>query len=119
MQHSLAVKTDDIDFLGVEVVAVDKGSHRGGVAGGDHRLGRGQRAGPGGAVREARGVGDGLAQQGAILVCIGQEARAAKGDGRLAVGLDQGDVDPVHRGAAHEANGGGGHFNRLSICRAP
>ena len=48
MQHGLAVKADDVDFFRVEAVALDEGLNRGAMAGGNHRFGRGKRAGAGG-----------------------------------------------------------------------
>ena len=46
-----------------------------------------------------------LAQQAALAIGIGPVAGRSEGLHPLAVGFDQGDIDPVQRGAAHQAEG--------------
>ena len=71
---------------------------------GDGALGLAQDARPRIALRQVDGLGQGLAQQAALLVGVGPVAGRPERLDPPAVGLDQGDVDPVERGAAHQTD---------------
>ena len=62
-----------------------------------------QRAGAGGAILESDGVGEGAAQQRTVRLRVGDEAGRPEGEAVDAVRVEQGEVDAVHRCAAHEA----------------
>lgn len=65
-------------------------------------------------VREAGGGGERPPQQVALLFRVGVGARLSAFHTGLAVGLDEGDVDPVQRCAGHQAQGGDkGNFRRF------
>src|ERR1700693_3028337 len=71
---------------------------------GDRALGLAQDAPPRVALRQGGGVGQGTAQQAPCAVCIAPIPRRSQGLYPLAIGFDQGDVDPVERGAAHQTD---------------
>src|SRR5579885_3246397 len=56
------------------------------------------------ALRKQSGIRNGFAQQRSIGVLVGEECRGSQADCILAVGLDQGGIDAIHRGSAHEAD---------------
>ena len=113
VQHGLAVKADDVDFF---AASRPWRSIKGRTAAAWRAVTivSAAASAPGRAARSERRAASAMAcaQQRAVLVVIGKETRAAKSDGVFAVGLDQGHVDPVHRGAAHQADGYGvGHLD--------
>ena len=104
MQHRLAVKADHADLLARHRVLGEKRLDRIGVNFGDELLGRGQNAGPVGAVGEPGRRFHRLAQKGALLVGVIAAARRTEGFDPLAVRFDQRNIHPVHRGAAHQSD---------------
>ena len=71
---------------------------------GDRALGLAQDARPRVALRQVDGLRQGLAQQAAFFIGIRPVAGGAERLDPPAVGFDQGDVDPVERGAAHQTD---------------
>ncbi len=102
MQHGLAMKADDIDAFAIDAAHFQKLPHGVEVAFCDHGFGLRQSARPRAAIIKRNGGGDRGAKQDAILVLIREEPGPAKGDRGLSVSLNQGDVDAIHRGAAHQ-----------------
>ena len=104
MQHRLPVKTDHIDARAVDAVRLQKILDRPHMRLGDNRLRRRHRARPLRAVGDRDRIRQRLPQHGALVVRIGAEATRPLCDARLAVRLDQRDVDAIHRGAGHQAD---------------
>ncbi len=104
VQHGLAMKADDIDFLAGNAVLRREGRHGFGMREGDGALGFAQDTGPRVALRQTDRLGQGLTQQPAFPVGVGPVPRGAKGPYPFAVGFDQCDIDPVERGAAHQTD---------------
>ena len=75
-----------------------------GMRNGDGALGLAQDTRPRIALRQMDGLGQGLAQQPTFGFGVGTVAGGAKRLDPLAVGFDQGDIDPVERGAAHQTD---------------
>ena len=103
VQNGLAVKADKIDRGAVDGVRHEKGFDRFRMTAGDHRVGQRQAARPRAAIVERRRRRNGAAQQCPVRLGIGKKSGAAKRDDLLPVGLDDRDIDAVHRGAAHQA----------------
>ncbi len=104
MQHGLAVKADDIDVLAREVVLRGKGGHRFGMRDRHRVLGLTQDARPRIALRQVNGFRQGLAQQPTLVLGVRPVAGWPKRVHPPAIGFDQGDIDPVERGAAHQTD---------------
>ncbi len=104
MQHGLAVEADDVDRRRVDRILAQELLDGFGVPVGDHALGEGEHAGAGVAVFQRAGLGEGAAQQRAVGVGIGIVVRRPERERGLAVGLDERDVDAVHRGAGHQSD---------------
>ena len=112
MQHGLAVEADDIDIMRGQAVFGQEPRHRIGVALGDLGFERRKIAGAlrsfgdglGGFERD----GDPLRKGGIIGRKIGRPGLHAVAP----VGLDQRQIDAVHRGAAHQAE------RRLDLAHA-
>ena len=102
VQDSLSVKPDQIDRRPADGTRRQKCFDRFRMAIGDHGIGVRQRPGTGVAILEQAGILDRPAQQGPVRFGIGIRSRRAKNDPLFAVGLDQGNVNAIHRGAAHE-----------------
>ena len=92
-----------------------------GMRHGDGALGLAQDARPRIALRQMDGLGQGLAQQAALVFGVGPVAGRPERLDPLAVGFDQGDVDPVERGAAHQTDCRHHHRNGAfaTPCRCP
>ena len=75
VQHGLAVKADDIDILAGDAVLRGKGGDRLGMGDGDRALGLAQDARPRIALRQMDGLGQGLAQQPALIFGVGPVSR--------------------------------------------
>ena len=104
VQHGLAVEADDIDVFTGNVVLRGEAGDRLGMGLGHGALGFDQDTRPGIALRQVDGLGQGLAQQATLVGGIGPVAGRTKRLHPLAVGFDQGDVNPVERGAAHQTD---------------
>ena len=104
MQHGLAVKADDIDVLAREAVLRGKGGHRFGMRDRHRVLGLAQDARPRIALRQVNRFRQGLAQQPTLVLGVGPIAGWPKRLHAPAIGFDQGDIDPVERGAAHQTD---------------
>ena len=92
-----------IDRGAVDGVRRQKGFDRFHMTAGDHGVGQRQAARPRIAVLEQGRVRGRAAQQRPIRLGIGKESAAAKRDDLLPVGLNDRDIDAIHRGAAHQA----------------
>jgi hypothetical protein len=103
MQNGLAVKADQIDRGATDGVRREKGFDRFRMTAGDHGVGQRQAARPRAAIVERCRLRDRAAQQCAIRLAVGKKSSAAKRDDLLPVGLDDRDIDTIHRGAAHQA----------------
>ena len=86
----------------VETVLRGEGGHSFGMRRRDDLLGLAQDPRPGIAPRQVHGFRQRLLQEAALTVAIGAVAGRTEGLYPLAVGFDQGDVDPIERGAAHQ-----------------
>ena len=107
VQDGLAVKADQGDVGGREPRLVQQRPDGAGVSLGGKPLGladgmRHRRAAFG--VANGAGILQRPAQQGAGFAVIGQRQAGAGADDRLAIGLEQGGIDAVQRGAAHQAD---------------
>jgi hypothetical protein len=111
VQHGLAVKSDDIDVFPRNVVVRREGRDRLGVGRGHHTLGLAQNAGPRVAIRQLHRLGQRLAQHAALGLAVGPVAGRPERFYAFAVGLDQGDIDPVQRRSAHQPYGSHHHWN--------
>jgi hypothetical protein len=116
VQHGLAVKADDIDILAGDAVLRVEGGDRLGMGQSDGAFGLAQDAGPRIALRQVDGFGQGLAQQATFPVGVGPVAGRADRLHPPAVGFDQGDVDPVERGAAHQTECRQHHCHVVTPC---
>ena len=87
-----------------DAVLRGKGGDSLGMRQGDGALGLAQDARPRIALRQIDGLGQRLAQQAAFHVGVGPVAGRPERLHPLAVGFDQGDIDPVERGAAHQTD---------------
>ena len=103
VQNSVAVKADKIDCAAVDGVSREKGFDRFHMTAGDHGVGQRQAARPRIPVLEQGRVPGRAAQQRPVHLGIGKKSGAAKRDDLLPVGLDDRDIDAIHRGAAHQA----------------
>ena len=121
VEHGLAMKPDDVDAGEIDGIVPDEGLDSLGMGARQKGFGLGQDARPRRSVGEQRpGVGQRRAQETALGVRIGPEAGRALHDMRLAIRLDERDVDAVHGGAGHEADGTvEGHMLCLSSDRQP
>ena len=105
VQHGLAVEADDVDGGGLDALADEKFADNFDVAPRDQLFRRRQRSGPVVAPGKIfRGV-HGAAQQAAIRVRKRIGGGGAEFERLAAIGLEIGEVDPVHRRARHCANG--------------
>jgi len=101
VQHGLAVHADHVDGFGRQPGLVQQPAHGGDVQVGDGGGQVGQRLvlGPGRVARHRQ-------QRVADIIGVGCGRGRAAGKNSLAVGLDHRHIDPVHRGAAHQADRG-------------
>jgi hypothetical protein len=80
----------------------EKGFDRFHMTAGDHGVGKRQAARPRAAIVEQGRVRGRPAQQRPVRLGIRKKSAAAKRDDLLPVGLDDRDIDTIHRGAAHQ-----------------
>ena len=102
VQDSLSVEPDQIDRRPADGTRRQKSFDGFRMAIGDHRISARQRPGTGVAILKQDGILDCPAQQGPVRFGIRIRSRRAKNDPFFAIGLDQGNVNAIHRGAAHE-----------------
>ncbi len=95
-----------------DAVLRGKGGDRLGMRRRDGPFGLAQDARPGIALRQVDGLVQRLAQQAALHFGIGPVSGGPEGLHPPAVGFDQGDIDPVERGAAHQTECRQHHCNR-------
>ena len=100
VQDGLAVKADDVDGAAVDPVGVEERVDGGRVQRGDHGSASSDHGRPLPARAQRRRLHG--APQHATSASDRNAARSARTAAPLAVGLDQGDIDAVHRGAAHQ-----------------
>ena len=105
VDHGLAVKADHGDVGRRDVVFRHQALDRLGVGARGQRLGLADHARPRAAIGERHRLGQRLPQQGALVVGKGAIGGRTEGCDALAVGLDDGGIHPVERGAAHQPNG--------------
>src|SRR5262249_55312747 len=110
-------KADNIDVLAADAVLGVEGGDRLGMGNCDRPLRLAQNAWPGVALRQMDGLDKRLAQQATLGLGIRPVTGGPEGPYLFAVGLDQSDVDPVERGAAHQTDRRQHHGVRLA-CRA-
>ena len=103
VQHRLAVIADEIDLGRVDAVGPHEAQRRLGVELGERPLDLGQRARPVGARGQGAGLADRAAQRHFDLGGIGIGGGRPVAQLAVPVGLEQGHVDAVHRGSAHQA----------------
>src|ERR1700730_8088169 len=103
VQNGVTVKADEIDRGAVDGVRREKGFDRFHVTARDQGVSQRQAARPRLAVLEQGRVPGSAAQQRPVRLGIGKKSGAAKPDNLMPVGLDDRDVDAIHRGAAHQA----------------
>jgi hypothetical protein len=104
MQQCLAVESDHRNVGGVQIVGGEERLHRLSVRIRHQRLGLGDDCRPGRAISHVRRRRGGAAEQRALGLGIGPARSSAELRDTLAVGIDQGNVDAVLRGPAHQPN---------------
>ena len=115
VQHRLAVEPDQVDALARHGVRGQERFDGTGMTLRDHRLGRAEPARAGVPIVEVDRVRQRAAQKDAIRLGIGKRALRSEGDAPFAVGLDQGDVDAVHRRSAHQTDRAHRGFSKYGL----
>ena len=105
MQHRLAVESNDGDVGRCDALPGEEFFDRGRVMLCQLALGDTEAAGPGAAVGQPARVLDRLGEAAPEVRGVGERGGWATHHPLLPVGLDQGHVDAVHGGAAHQAEG--------------
>ena len=104
VQHGLAVEADDVDVLASDAILRDEAGHRLGMRHGNGALGLLQNARPRITLRQIGGFGQRLEQQTPLELAVRPVPRRTKRLDPLAIGFDQGNIDPVERGPAHQTD---------------
>ena len=104
VQHGLAVESDDIDALPVDPVGIEKHLHGGGMQRRDDFLGLGDRRRSLGACTHPGGRLHGGPDNGLFVLIVEMDRARTEPCHPLAVGFDKGDIDAVHRRAAHQTD---------------
>jgi hypothetical protein len=111
MQDGLAVKANQVDITGLQSSLVQQRRHRLGMGLGQDSLGIRNGLRHGRALRHAKGGIQRRAQLGAGGPIIGHRQAGAGAHNIDAIGVQQGGINPVQRGAAHQADDFRPHFH--------
>ena len=113
VQHRLAVKADHIDIRRTQPLARQKRLDSGGMPVSQFALQFGEIARTFVALLDRLGNVQGLLQPLAKPRVVGRECRGASPHNAIAVGFQHGQIDAIHRGAAHQPD----CPHRRVVCR--
>ena len=105
VQDRLTMEADDVDAGAVDALGGEELLDRLHMGARDEGFRLGEHAGTRRAVGQPRAFRQRLPQQRPLVLAIGPVAGRPEREHPLAVRLDQRDIDPVERGAAHQADG--------------
>ena len=104
MQQRLSVEANDVDRGPIDAMRLEKCLDGLGMQARQHVLSLGEHARSRGAVGQVHRFGQGLAQRRTFGVAVRAVEGRPEAKDALPVGLDQGDIDAVERGSAHETD---------------